>query len=82
MPPCKAELQQHLLRIYYIANLWANSHRQIPTDLDPLNYGWEDIDNKYCFKWFTGEQLPTLVDDITVGSQEDTSDGTCIILFN
>lgn len=74
LPPCKAELQQHFRRTYYIANIWANAHRQVPTDLDPLNYGWEQINNKYCFKWFMGEQVPTLLEDITLISEEDTSD--------
>lgn len=69
-PPCKAELRQHVLRTAYIAHLWSHAHLPVPTELLPTDYGWEETDEKYFFKWFVGDQLlPT----ITSISNLDTS---------
>lgn len=64
-PPCKAELQQHFRRTVYIAHLWSHAHLSVPTDLLPTEYGWEENDDKYYFKWFVGDQLPPSVSSIT-----------------
>ncbi|KAL4720721.1 hypothetical protein ACJJTC_002085 [Scirpophaga incertulas] len=64
-PPCKAEVQQHFLRTAYIAHLWSHAHRAMPTDLLPTEYGWEESEEKYYFKWFTGDQLPLSITSIT-----------------
>lgn len=64
-PPCKAELQQHFLRTADIAHLWSHAHLSMPTDLSPTEYGWEERDNKYFFKWFVGDQLPPSITSIT-----------------
>ncbi|KAI4469184.1 hypothetical protein MML48_2g00006242 [Holotrichia oblita] len=51
LPPCRSELRQHLLRTTYIA---------------PIHYGWREEDDKYCFQWFEGDQLPS-IETITDG---------------
>ncbi|KAL4718510.1 hypothetical protein ACJJTC_002713 [Scirpophaga incertulas] len=84
-PPCKAELQQHFLRTAYIAHLWSHAHRAMPTDLLPTEYGWEESEEKYYFKWFTGDQLPLSITSITnldMNPHEDDeteNDGVCDI---
>ncbi|XP_050339343.1 uncharacterized protein LOC126765678 [Bactrocera neohumeralis] len=39
LPPCRSELQQHLLRTKYIACWWRNAHNRILTELSPTDYG-------------------------------------------
>ncbi|GBP33294.1 hypothetical protein EVAR_30882_1 [Eumeta japonica] len=48
---------------------------QQPTTLDPLEYGWIEEEEKFVFKWFEGDQLPTFVSDlITQVPDSDTMD--------
>ena len=69
LPPCKAELQQHLLRVRYVTKLWKNAHLKHPTSLSPVASGWTINDDKYDFVWFVGEQLPSQVADIIIQSK-------------
>jgi hypothetical protein len=64
-PPCKSELHQHFLRTSYIAHLWSHAHLPIPSELLPGEYGWEERDEKYFFKWFEGDQLPPSITSVT-----------------
>ncbi|KAK0177098.1 hypothetical protein PV328_001177 [Microctonus aethiopoides] len=64
LPPCKAELYQHLLWVRYITMLWRNAHSKHLTSLSPDASSWTVTDNKYDFIWFVGDQLPSLVADI------------------
>lgn len=64
-PPCKSELVQHCLRTAYIAHLWSHAHLPTPTELSPTDYGWEENDNLYIFKWFEGDQLPPSITNIS-----------------
>lgn len=57
-PPCKSELRQHLLRTSYIPNLWSHAHLRNPSGLSPTDWGWEQEDDKYRFKWFDGDEVP------------------------
>lgn len=68
-PPCKSELRQHLLRTSYIAHLWSHAHLQDPSQLSPTDWGWEEKDDKYIFKWFEGDQVPLSVTSITDSSE-------------
>ncbi|CAH1963772.1 unnamed protein product [Acanthoscelides obtectus] len=69
LPPCKAELQQHLLRVRYVTKLWRNAHLKHPTSLSPVASGWTIKDNKYDFVWFLGEQLPSSIADIIIQNE-------------
>ncbi|KAK9753732.1 hypothetical protein QE152_g1802 [Popillia japonica] len=40
LPPCKVELQQHLLRVRYVTKLWRNAHLKHTTSLSPVASGW------------------------------------------
>ncbi|XP_067613930.1 serine/threonine-protein kinase Wnk isoform X4 [Eurosta solidaginis] len=71
LPPCKIELHQHLLRTTYIANIWAHANLQVPTALHPTDFGWEEDEGKFNFKWFEGDQLPATLGDITIDDGDD-----------
>lgn len=75
LPPCQSELKQQLLRASYIATSWRNAHLQHMTDLFPVENGWKEVDGKYEFTWFQGEQLPTFVSDILLESNEEENEG-------
>ncbi|XP_025836082.1 uncharacterized protein LOC108740487 [Agrilus planipennis] len=64
IPPCKSELYQQLRRAHYISIVWKNAYKKQPTTLDPLDYGWIEQEDKFVFKWFEGDQLPTSVSDL------------------
>ncbi|GBP23629.1 hypothetical protein EVAR_80246_1 [Eumeta japonica] len=74
IPPCKSELPA-TLRAHYISTIWRNAHKKQPTTLDPLEYGWIEEEEKFVFKCFEGDQLPTFVSDlITQVPDSDTMD--------
>ena len=58
IPPCKAEISQHIRRASFVARIWANANctyiQQQPTEDD----GWELQDESYEISWFSGPQLP------------------------
>ncbi|GFU43977.1 uncharacterized protein TNCV_1878531 [Trichonephila clavipes] len=66
LPPCKAELYQHLLRVRYVTTFWRNVHLKNLSFLSPLASGWIINDDKYDFVWFAGEQFPSSVADIVI----------------
>ncbi|GFU22615.1 uncharacterized protein TNCV_1304911 [Trichonephila clavipes] len=66
LPPCKAELYQHLLRVWYVTKFWRNAHLKNPSSLLPLASGWIVNDDKYDFVWFAGEQFPSSAADIVI----------------
>ena len=55
---------QYLLTSWFIATIWRNAHKKIPTYLKPENCGWLIADGKYMFKWFDGLQLSSTVKDM------------------
>ncbi|CAH2089048.1 unnamed protein product [Euphydryas editha] len=71
MPPCQSELMQQFLRASFIANIWRNAHRQIPTELSPTDYGWKLVNEKYEFDWFESDQLPEIVQDAIIQPLEE-----------
>lgn len=74
LAPCQSELYQQFLRTSYIAQLWRHAHGKKPITLNPVDYGWDIVDNRYCFKWFEGDQLPPSVESIT--NDEETEQDT------
>ncbi|OXU31733.1 hypothetical protein TSAR_007910 [Trichomalopsis sarcophagae] len=74
MLPCQSELMQQFLRASLITNIWRNAHRQIPTELSPIDYGWKLVDEKYEFDWFKGDQLPQLVQDVIIQPLQENTD--------
>lgn len=70
LPPCKAELFQHFLRSCFIAEMWTHAYLKVPISATPTDYGWVEIDNKYEFTWFTGNQLPGTIKEITIQTEE------------
>ncbi|KAK4883372.1 hypothetical protein RN001_006691 [Aquatica leii] len=72
LPPCKSELYEHFLRSCYIAQLWSHAHLKVTITDEPSIYAWVEIDNRYELKWFSGSQLPTSINQITI--QHETAD--------
>ena len=58
LPPCEDELNTHIKRASFVANMWAradqNHIEQHPTEEN----GWQLVDDHYKPVWFEGEQLP------------------------
>lgn len=85
LPPCKAELHQHLLRTQYITSIWRNAHLSNPTSLLPGRYGWTLKNNRYEFKWFEGDCMPkTVLDAIKTGSTTENNpnnEGLYFLIF-
>ncbi|CAH1114431.1 unnamed protein product [Psylliodes chrysocephalus] len=62
---CKAELNQQLLRVSYVADIWCNAHLKVPTVL-ASHHGWDLSDDGYTFKWFDGEAMPNTINEIVL----------------
>ncbi|KAJ8944606.1 hypothetical protein NQ318_011462 [Aromia moschata] len=72
LPPCQSELREHLLRTAYISKIWSNAHIKEPSTVSPLDCGWKVDENaKYDFNWFSDDQLPQSIDDVTFSKQND-----------
>lgn len=73
LPPCYSELEQQILRARYIANIWQTSHEAIPSQCEPQQHGWFLNENevKYEFLWFTGDQLPSTVNDVILDDENN-----------
>lgn len=69
LPPCQSELREHFLRTVDTSQIWTNAHLKVLTSLSLLDCGWKIKENKYVFKWFTGEQLLKTVTDVTIEEQ-------------
>ncbi|GFV03419.1 uncharacterized protein TNCV_596271 [Trichonephila clavipes] len=66
LPPCKAELYQHLLRVRYVTKYWRKAHLKNTSSLSPLASGWIINEDKYDFVCFAEEQFPSSVADIVI----------------
>ncbi|CAK1552458.1 unnamed protein product [Leptosia nina] len=74
-PTCKSELLQQFLRANYVCTIWNNAHLKNPTTYQPDNNGWVLKDDKYQFKWFEGDQLPSYVRDSLKTQSETDEEG-------
>lgn len=82
LPPCQSELREHILRTAYISIIWSNAHIKEPSTLSPLDCGWKVDENaKYDFNWFSDNQLPQSIDDVTFNQQNDKNSGIYILHF-
>lgn len=66
LPPCKAELEQHLLRTQYITSIWRNAYLRFPSSLRPYRNGWTLNEDTLDFHWFDGDCLPQSVFDAVI----------------
>lgn len=81
LPPCEAELKQHILRAAYVTNIWQNAFISITLPKDPLKYGWkeetdDDGQTSYTLKWFEGDQFPSNVEDVIIPEDEEEPNQT------
>ncbi|KAL4714604.1 hypothetical protein ACJJTC_002169 [Scirpophaga incertulas] len=80
LPPCKTELEKHLLRTKYIAQVGANAHTKTPTELNPADCGWYEDEGRFQFSWFSGNQLPEL-SDVIFDDKSSSTTGTVYMDF-
>ncbi|KAL4718795.1 hypothetical protein ACJJTC_011503 [Scirpophaga incertulas] len=66
-------------RSTYIAQIWCNAYKQIPSTLLPIRYGWILNDGRYDFDWFHGEECPQKVCDITAPDEESGEENDDVI---
>ena len=79
LPPCEAELQQHIHRSAFVVKMWADADQQTIDQRPPPENGWDLITNQYDIIWFEGLQLPdTLVPDREDAQCED--DDNAVVL--
>ncbi|CAG9762391.1 unnamed protein product [Ceutorhynchus assimilis] len=66
----KSNSERSALPPYVVSCFAAHSNY----NYSPIDYGWQEEDGKYIFKWFDGEQLPDLqdiTDDLSKNLTED-----------
>ena len=79
LPPCQAELQQHIHRSVIVAKIWADTDQQTIDQHPPPENGWDLVNNQYEIICFEDLQLPdTLVPDREDGQCED--DDSAVVL--
>ncbi|KAJ8914852.1 hypothetical protein NQ315_014865 [Exocentrus adspersus] len=83
LPPCLRELEQQILRTVYVSHMWTDSHKNIPSVLDPTKYGWKLSDeDEYTFNWFEGPETPDSINEIVISpetplGEDDENDESC-----
>ena len=71
LPPCEAELRQHLRRASFIAKMWSTADEPIIDQYPNSTNGWELSDNSYHIIWFDSPQLPDALVPESVSSDEE-----------
>ncbi|CAG9770201.1 unnamed protein product [Ceutorhynchus assimilis] len=78
IPPCQAELRQHLSRSRYIGHMWRHAHLKHPLQIlpcSPTESGWKLEGNELVFNWFDGPALPTgVISDIVIDREDSDED--------
>ena len=78
VPPCEDELNTHIKRAAFVANMWAradqNHIEQNPTEEN----GWQLVDDHYKPVWLEGVQLPESLipetEELEAMDEEDEED--------
>ena len=73
IPPCKAELTQHIRRACFVARMWGAANQTHITTHPTPDDGWELTDDTYVPIWFQGPQLPQILVPDEQVPDEDTS---------
>lgn len=81
LPPCKVELYQQMLRTQYITSIWRNAHLKFPSCLIPEGNGWVEVNGRYYFHWFDGDQFPQSVFDAVATHSLNIDENTSGILL-
>ena len=59
LPPCTKTVHKKLHRTHFLSILWGNADSPYPGEgLDPLKFGWEQINGYYAPEWFSGPAFP------------------------
>ena len=79
LPPCEAELRQHIHRSAFVAKMWADADQQTIDQHPSTEDGWELINDQYESIWCNGLQLP----DTLIPEREDVQcedDDSAVVL--
>ena len=57
LPPCEAELRQHIHRSAFVAKMWADADQQTIDQHPTTEDGWRLINDQYEIIWCNGLQL-------------------------
>ncbi|KAG0714341.1 hypothetical protein GWK47_001614 [Chionoecetes opilio] len=58
LPPCEDELNPHIKRASFVANMWRSADQTHIEQHPSEENGWQLVDDHYKPVWFEGEQLP------------------------
>ncbi|KAK9892933.1 hypothetical protein WA026_022805 [Henosepilachna vigintioctopunctata] len=56
--------------------MWRNAHKNIPSTLDPADYGWTLTDEELRFKWFEGPETPENINEIVLSGENEQESST------
>ena len=71
LPPCEAELRQHLRRTSFVADMWSTADEPTIQQYPNSTNGWELCDSAYHIIWFDGPQLPDTLEPEESGEEEE-----------
>ena len=58
-PPYAKTVHKKLQQTHFLSILWGNADSSYPGEgLDPLKFGWEQINGYYAPEWFLGPSFP------------------------
>ncbi|KAK9887051.1 hypothetical protein WA026_019975 [Henosepilachna vigintioctopunctata] len=56
--------------------MWRNAYKNIPSTLDPADYGWTLTDEELTFKWFEGPETPENINEIVLSGENEQESST------
>ena len=75
IPPCKASLRMHYLRVNYQTLIWKQSHVAYANIPSPVGHGWElDAEGNLVVDWIDGDVMPQKLVDVL--ASKDTGHAT------
>ncbi len=74
MPPCEKVLIEKVKRLKYVCSVWCNATLAEPTTLDPLNFGWQQIEDQLAPLWFQGAAAPDSINEIMYKITDENKD--------
>ena len=76
IPPCEAELIEHIHQASFVARMWANADQKDIEQHPSVSDGWNlDENGLYQIIWFKGSQLPkALIPDVDHDVENDDSE--------
>ena len=74
-PPCKNVLIQQIKRAWYVAKMYKHATDEDPTyNVTPLDYGWKLAEERMEIRWYEGDQVPSLIEDLEEDDEADAEE--------